>query len=68
MKLANRLTPKNTIWFRPIIVPKIAGQKRQAGLDRLAKAVVSDLSFEPAKKRLQATALQSQRDRLLATN
>ena len=39
IKLIKRLTPKNTVCFRPIIVPKIA-QRRQASPDTLVNAVV----------------------------
>ena len=66
--LTKRLTPKNTVCFRPIIVPKTVAQKGQASLDTLVKAVVGDPSFEAAKKRLQAIALKNQWDHLLATN
>jgi hypothetical protein len=68
IKLTNRLKLKRTICFRLIIVPKTAAQKRQASLDAIAKAVVGYPSFEPAKQKLQAIALQNQWDRLLATN
>jgi hypothetical protein len=50
IKLTNRLKPKHTICFRPIIVPKTAAQKRQASLDAIVKAVVGYPSFEPAKQ------------------